>query len=924
MRKLLLLLCLLPCFALAQTTYWSPGIPPSSTSFSPTFRFLGTDSLASYYLNNSNRWNQVYTATQSNLRFLKISDSSNYQTVANFFPKGDARYQKILTAGTNITITGNVISATGGSSITASNGVVDSSGVIQLSDGVSGLINKSTKLQDADNTVLVWLSPGASSPKVALSATSTSGAHSGYSGNLTVTGAAATFSYGASSLEQLQFTSTGEINTDAINLIGIQNAGHYDAAIATHPLALIPREYLDSVRLVDAASTSLPASLGFYDNFKRANTSLGSLGTPPNNFSYDMRGTGGVVSATQTNIQNGAWVSNAGDVAYAIVSLPRNISRMGARISFAPGGDLASSNYGTAALIISPSDTTGTSAFLNNVGVHMTVTTVNWAIKYILNKVFYTVASGTFTTHLKTDGTQYSVEFTVDGQNLYYNIAGSTGTCSSYFFQNLAGSYATFEEFYVNSDVNSLVQINAIWANGGASYQTPTLPTFSLSGNSFNGASGALRVSSVLEPTAPNQILPAINSNASLDTGTGLLTATLTTPGSGYNNGTYPGVHLVNHGGTGYNAVATVVVSGGAITSITPTIYGVGYAVNDEFMLPVGFDGGTANNFLGTVASVGSSGAIPVSAYFQNFPVLYGITSTPSTLVAGMTWFNNSNGFNFYANLNTFNIGGTSDLGNIYPLTDLGYNLGASGTRWNTLFTNQIKMSNAINGIFITNPGGSGATLALANGESLSTVGAFGVTFNFTALTNVTFPTSGTLATTSGISSSYAPIASPTFTGTVTLPTSTSSLGALVLPPGTLLTTPVSGTIENGGANLYFTQSSGARQALATLGSSQSFTNKNLNDASNLMGGTFHYTSQTATYSISTSDHFVDCSGTFTATLPTASGVSGKTYVITNTGSGTITVATTSSQTINGSSTVSLAAHQSVSVHSDNSNWQEN
>ncbi|HXP53137.1 MAG TPA: hypothetical protein VN922_24550, partial [Bacteroidia bacterium] len=45
-------------------------------------------------------------------------DTSIAQTVLNFFPKGDTRYQKILTAGIGITISGTTISASGGSGIT--------------------------------------------------------------------------------------------------------------------------------------------------------------------------------------------------------------------------------------------------------------------------------------------------------------------------------------------------------------------------------------------------------------------------------------------------------------------------------------------------------------------------------------------------------------------------------------------------------------------------------------------------------------------------------------------------------------------------------------------------------------------------------------------------------------------------------------
>ena len=67
------------------------------------------------------------------------------------------------------------------------------------------------------------------------------------------------------------------------------------------------------------------------------------------------------------------------------------------------------------------------------------------------------------------------------------------------------------------------------------------------------------------------------------------------------------------------------------------------------------------------------------------------------------------------------------------------------------------------------------------------------------------FTTLGTLVNLNTL----APLASPTFTGTVTL-------AALKLPAGTLLTSPASGVIEYDGTSLYYTDSSNARQQMVT------------------------------------------------------------------------------------------------------------
>jgi hypothetical protein len=81
-------------------------------------------------------------------------------------------------------------------------------------------------------------------------------------------------------------------------------------------------------------------------------------------------------------------------------------------------------------------------------------------------------------------------------------------------------------------------------------------------------------------------------------------------------------------------------------------------------------------------------------------------------------------------------------------------------------------------------------------------------------------------------------------------------------------------------------------------------------------------------YNIAATDSAVllsGTSGTITATLPTASGIAGREYIIKRTGTGatSYTVNTTSSQTIDGSTTYALSAqYKFVHVKSDGSNWQ--
>lgn len=90
-----------------------------------------------------------------------------------------------------------------------------------------------------------------------------------------------------------------------------------------------------------------------------------------------------------------------------------------------------------------------------------------------------------------------------------------------------------------------------------------------------------------------------------------------------------------------------------------------------------------------------------------------------------------------------------------------------------------------------------------------------------------------------------------------------------------------------------------------------------------LSGGViYHYNAQTSTYAILPTDYTINClSGTFTVTLLTASGRVGQLFIIKNSGVGTITLATTGGQTIDGAGTKSIATTRSLMVQSDGTNW---
>lgn len=85
-------------------------------------------------------------------------------------------------------------------------------------------------------------------------------------------------------------------------------------------------------------------------------------------------------------------------------------------------------------------------------------------------------------------------------------------------------------------------------------------------------------------------------------------------------------------------------------------------------------------------------------------------------------------------------------------------------------------------------------------------------------------------------------------------------------------------------------------------------------------------TTQTGTYQITTSDSVILCNttgGGFTVTLPTAVGSTRAYHIKKIASANTLTIATTSSQTIDGGTTIAVTAlDETITVVSDNANWR--
>jgi hypothetical protein len=102
--------------------------------------------------------------------------------------------------------------------------------------------------------------------------------------------------------------------------------------------------------------------------------------------------------------------------------------------------------------------------------------------------------------------------------------------------------------------------------------------------------------------------IPADTTVAALQT-SAIKTLGAITGGTLYTNNTYTAVPLT--GGTGFNAAATVVVSGGSVTSVTLTTRGAGYVVGNVLSATAASIGGTGSGF-----------SVPVSALYTQTIVM--------------------------------------------------------------------------------------------------------------------------------------------------------------------------------------------------------------------------------------------------------------------------------------------------------------
>lgn len=126
----------------------------------------------------------------------------------------------------------------------------------------------------------------------------------------------------------------------------------------------------------------------------------------------------------------------------------------------------------------------------------------------------------------------------------------------------------------------------------------------------------------------------------------------------------------------------------------------------------------------------------------------------------------------------------------------------------------------------------------------------------------------------------------------------------------------------NNGSQTILNLKAGTNMTITDNGSGQVTFDASGGAGSGIVRSVSTISTPTTAGSSAATDYVYFVSGTTTITLPTAVGNTNR-YTVKNVGSNTVTIATTSAQTIDGSSTASLpVANTSLDLVSDGSNWQ--
>jgi hypothetical protein len=237
----------------------------------------------------------------------------------------------------------------------------------------------------------------------------------------------------------------------------------------------IARDPANATYTFPAFKVALGAGVGgvplLVDTFERADTVAPALGVPSTTGGFstasaawlmygDAVGTPAAPGpASGGHIASGRYVSNAGEVVYAVQHMAGKVTRMGAVVSFADGG--GTDEFGSLTLISSKDD-----KIIHN-AVHFVIHRAGITFSVIEDSTFTQLDSLSYGgDHLAKDGSQFLAVVEIDeadNYTLYY--AGQTKSGNSAGLAALAGSYFSAELFDVpGTSVDSLARAESLFA----------------------------------------------------------------------------------------------------------------------------------------------------------------------------------------------------------------------------------------------------------------------------------------------------------------------------------------------------------------------------------------------------------------------------------------------------------------------------
>lgn len=174
--------------------------------------------------------------------------------------------------------------------------------------------------------------------------------------------------------------------------------------------------------------------------------------------------------------------------------------------------------------------------------------------------------------------------------------------------------------------------------NGTSSVAAATIDPngqFTFTGNPAvsSGQARGVRFLPTLTPVANNNVLTPIYASPTFATGTGALTATITTNTTSLADGTYDNLTSTATSGIGTGQTWKLTVLGGVVTAIVPATSatgGINYAIGNTFTV------NTSTGSVFTVASLGYSNIVKVDAVFQD-PIAFA-NNTPTVKGVGMLY----------------------------------------------------------------------------------------------------------------------------------------------------------------------------------------------------------------------------------------------------------------------------------------------